>query len=96
MVTAEVTEATPMAEVVAIGNLTLVIILERGFWHSWNDYCFLQRKTSSPLLKEKVAQTLMPVEEWLLLLTFTISNDDINLRRQKQHSLLKASLLLLL
>ena len=57
MVTREVTEATPMAEVVAIGNLTLVIILERGFWHSWNDYCFLQRKTSSPLLKEKVAQT---------------------------------------
>ena len=95
MVTAEVTEATPMAEVAAIGNLTLVIILERGFWHSWNDYCFLQRKTSSPLLKEKVAQTLMPVEEWLLL-TFTISNDDINLRRQKQHCLLKASLLLLL
>ena len=52
MVTAEVTEAMPTAEVAAIGNLT--VIIERGFWHSWNDYCFLQRKTSSPLLKEKL------------------------------------------
>ena len=68
MATAEVTEATPMAEVAAIGNLivtignlmvtmgNLTVIIERG-WHSWNYYCFLQRKTSSPL--RKVAQTLM-------------------------------------